>query len=338
MHAYLILPKFILKLESMPVITGNYIPPRIFKNADVATIYSATLRKVDLPVYERERIELSDGDFLDLDWSYVSEGSTKKLVILLHGLAGNTSRPYMKGMARAFNLENWDALGMNFRGCSDELNRFFKSYHAGASDDLAEVITHVLSLKKHKKIALVGFSLGGNMLMKYLGESRSLPDEIIGSVGVSVPCDLAGSLGAINRMRNFVYSKRFELNLKEHLQARARKFPKQLSKEKIEACKSLRDIDDLYTSKAHGYQDATDYYQKTSAVGFLQHINKPCLIINAGNDTFLSEKCYPYEIAKNSDNLHLEVPSYGGHVGFVTINSLFYHEKRAVEFIVSLQD
>ena len=317
----------------MPVITGNYIPPGIFKNADVSTIYSATLRKVELPLYERERIELSDGDFLDLDWSYCKHRDTDKLVILLHGLAGNASRPYMKGMARAFNNIRWNVAAMNFRGCSEELNRHFRSYHAGASDDLAEVITHVLSLKRYSKIALVGFSLGGNMMLKYLGENRSIPREIVGATGVSVPCDLEGSLGAINRMRNFVYSKRFELNLKQHLYARAQKFPDYISKEKISSCNSLRDIDDLYTSRAHGYKDASDYYKKVSANGFLTEIKTPTLLINAENDSFLSAGCYPYKIAEDSKNLFLEVPPYGGHVGFVTSTSIYYHEKRATDFI-----
>ena len=320
----------------MPLIKGNYIPPGIFKNADASTIYAATLRKVRIPAFERERIDISDGDFIDLDWSYNGADSSDKLVILLHGLAGNADRPYMKGMAHAFNLKGWDAVGMNFRGCSEELNRLYKSYHAGASDDLAEVMTHVLSLKKYKKIALVGFSLGGNMLMKYLGEDRSRPKEIVGAVGVSVPCDLAGSLGAINRMRNFVYSKRFELNLKQHLYDRAEKFPDRLEKKQISACSSLRDIDDLYTSKAHGFKDAADYYDKCSALQFLEGIEKPTLIINAKNDSFLSEACYPAEIARESDNLHLETPVYGGHVGFVTKEPIYYHERRAVEFIESL--
>ena len=320
----------------MPVILGNYIPPGIFKSGDASTIYAATLRKVEIPVLERERIELSDGDFIDIDWSYTKERDSENLVILLHGLAGNAERPYMKGMARAFNLNNWAAAGMNFRGCSEELNRLYKSYHAGASEDLAEVMSHVLSLKKYKKIALVGFSLGGNMLMKYLGEDRRLPDELIGAVGISVPCDLSGSLGAINRMRNFVYSKRFELNLKQHLYDRAEKFPGHIDKKDISACSSLRDIDDLYTSKAHGYKDATEYYQKTSALGFLDGIKRPTLMINAENDSFLSDKCYPIEIASSSEFLHLEIPEYGGHVGFVTRDLLYYHEKRAVDFIKSL--
>ncbi|MDX1760765.1 MAG: alpha/beta fold hydrolase [Christiangramia sp.] len=319
----------------MPLIRDNYIPSGIFKNADVSTIYSATLRKVEIPVYERERIELSDGDFLDIDWSYSTETSDK-LVILLHGLAGESGRPYMKGMAKAFNLKNWDALAMNFRGCSEELNRLYRSYHAGASDDLAEVITHTLSLKKYNKIMLAGFSLGGNIMLKYLGENRSRPEEIIGGVAVSVPCDLAGSLGAINRMRNFVYSKRFELNLKQHLYERAEKFPDRLDKKEISACKSLRDIDDLYTSKAHGYKNAADYYKKASSLNFLSDIQKPTLIISAANDTFLSEKCYPKEIASESENLYLEIPQYGGHVGFVTSSDIFYHEQRAIEFMESL--
>ncbi len=320
----------------MPVIPGKYIPPGIFKSADASTIYAATLRKVEIPVFERERIELSDGDFLDIDWSYTNKRDSEKLVILLHGLAGRSDRPYMKGMARAFNLKDWTAVAMNFRGCSDELNRLYKSYHAGASDDLAEVLTHVLSLDEYKKIALVGFSLGGNMLMKYLGENRSLPTQIIGAVGVSVPCDLSGSLGAINRTRNFIYSKRFELNLKQHLYERARKFPDRLNKKDISACSSLRDIDDLYTSRAHGFKNASEYYKKASAVNFLEGIRKPTLMLNAENDSFLSENCYPAMIAANSEFLHLEIPKYGGHVGFVTQSQIYYHEKRAVEFIESL--
>ena len=319
----------------MPLVKENYNPPGIFRSADASTIYAATLRKVDL-IYKRERIELSDGDFLDLDWSYSEEKDSKNIVILLHGLAGRSDRAYMKGMAKTFNKNNWDALAMNFRGCSEELNRLYRSYHAGASEDLAEVITHVLSLQKYSNIALVGFSLGGNMLMKYMGEDRSRPKEIIGAVGVSVPCDLSGSLGAINRMRNFVYSKRFELNLKEHLKIRAEEFPDLLKKKDISNCRSLRDIDDLYTSKAHGYKDASDYYQQTSANNFLKGIEKPVLMINAKNDSFLSGKCYPLEIAHNSELLHLEMPEYGGHVGFVTKRSMYYHEKRALDFIASL--
>ncbi|TQI69183.1 hypothetical protein JM79_0053 [Gramella sp. Hel_I_59] len=320
----------------MPLLSSNYHPTGIFKNADASTIYAGKLRKVDLS-YTRERITISDGDFIDLDWSKSKEDS-EMLVILLHGLAGSADRPYMQGMALAFNNLQWDSVAMNFRGCSEEMNRFFQSYHAGASDDLAEVITHVLSLKKYKKIALVGFSLGGNLLMKYLGEQRSRPKEIIGAAGVSVPCDLAGSLGAINRMRNFIYSKRFEINLKQHLNKRAELFPDHLDKSKVASCNSLRDIDELYTSRAHGYKNADDYYAQASAQNFLEDIEVPTLLISAKNDSFLSPGCYPEEVAENSENIHLEMPAFGGHVGFVTRTNVYYHEKRVTEFISSLLD
>lgn len=317
----------------MPIIEGNYIPPQIFKSADASTIYAAVLRKVEAPVYERERIELSDGDFLDLDWSYQQDEKTRKVAILLHGLAGNANRVYMKGMAKALNARGWDVAAMNFRGCSDELNRYFKSYHAGASEDLAEVITHILALKKYEAISILGFSLGGNIVLKYLGENRSLPSQIKSAACFSVPCDLQGSLGAITRMRNFVYSKRFELNLKEHLRARAEKFPKEISKQEIDACGSILEIDELYTSQAHGFENASDYYKRASANNFLENIKIPTYLISARNDTFLSEACYPFEIARKSPYIHLEVPQYGGHMGFVLNAPLYYHEQQAVEFL-----
>ncbi|MFV8225459.1 YheT family hydrolase [Christiangramia aquimixticola] len=320
----------------MPVISSQYKPSGIFKNADVSTIFAGKLRKVEHSPYKRERIQISDGDFIDLDWSSSPSGNSKNLIVILHGLAGSTDRPYMRGMARAFNKNNWDAVGMNFRGCSEELNHHYRSYHAGASEDLAEVVSHLLTKQDYDKIALVGFSLGGNMLMKYLGENRSRPGNLIGAIGVSVPCDLAGSLGAINRNRNFLYSKRFEINLKQHLLARAVKFPTKLDKKLVASCKSLRDIDELYTSKAHGFKNADDYYQKNSAINFLEDIQIPVLMINALNDSFLSPGCYPTKIATASKYLHLETPRHGGHVGFVTTSDLYYHEKRAVEFIQSL--
>lgn len=317
----------------MPIVKGNYIPPGIFKSADASTIYAAVLRKVEIPLYERERIELSDGDFLDLDWSYQKEKATRKVAILLHGLAGNANRVYMKGMAKALNAQGWDVAAMNFRGCSDELNRYFKSYHAGASEDLAEVITHVLTMERYEKISIVGFSLGGNIVLKYLGENRSIPSQIKAAACFSVPCDLQGSLGAITRMRNFVYSKRFELNLKEHLRSRAEKFPKEITKKEIDACGSILEIDELYTSQAHGFKNASDYYKRSSANNFLGNIRIPTYLISAENDTFLSRACYPFEIARKSEYIHLEVPRYGGHMGFVLNQPFYYHEQKAAAFL-----
>lgn len=319
----------------MPLLKSTYKPSALYRSADVNTIYAATLRTVKLPPFVRERIILSDGDFLDLDWSHSKGAENRKVAVLLHGLAGSADRPYMKGMARNLNKYGWDTVSVNLRGCSEELNKYFKSYHGGSSYDLADVVDHIINLEKYDHIALVGFSLGGNILLKYLGEDRIVPKEVMAGVAISVPCDLAGSLGEINRTRNFLYSKRFELKLKEMLLKRAKKFPAQLSKQEVEACTSLKDIDELYTSKAHGFENAEDYYKKNSSRQFLENIKRPTLIISAKDDSFLSQSAYPVKEAENSPYLHLEIPEYGGHVGFVLPGPEFYSEKRAVEFLES---
>lgn len=320
----------------MPLRSSTYKPTGIFRNGDINTIYASTIRNVAIPPSVRERILLSDGDFIDLDWNHSEESGTNKLVIMLHGLGGNSTRPYMKGMAHTFLTSGWDTASMNLRGCSEELNRLFRSYHAGVSEDLEEVILHIVKKKKYPTIGLVGFSLGGNIVLKYLGEGRNIPQEIKGAVSVSVPCDLAGSLGKINQMRNFIYSKRFELKLKSDLLQRAKRFPEQLGVHEIQKCQSLRDIDDLYTSKAHGFKNADDYYAKNSSLQFLSYIQIPTLLISAKNDSFLCPSSYPVTAAKNSDYLHLQMPSYGGHVGFVLPGAHYYHEKEARGFLNSV--
>lgn len=320
----------------MPLLKSTYIAPRLFRNPHVATIYSATLRKVNFLTQQRERLELEDGDFLDLDRSFASEGQGKKLLILLHGLAGNAQRVYMKGMAKTFADAGWDTAAMNFRSCSGEINRLYRSYNAGATEDLEAVISHILAKENYKEIALVGFSLGGNLLLKYLGENSNLPSQIKAAVAVSTPCDLGASLRELSETRNIIYSKRFVRNLKKELLNRHLAFPEEIKKEQITSCNSLLAIDELYTSKAHGYKDAADYYRQCSCLQFLPNIKVPTLLINAQNDSFLSPSSYPMEIAENSQFLHLETPIHGGHVGFIQNKNNYYHEARALEFVERL--
>lgn len=322
----------------MPLIKSTYTAPRLFRNAHFSTIYSSTLRKVAFSTTQRDRIELEDGDFLDLDRSFSSEGNCEKLVILLHGLAGNAQRPYMKAMAKIFSEDGWDTAAMNFRSCSGEMNRLYRSYNAGATEDLEAVLNHISAEKKYTEIALVGFSLGGNLMLKYLGENPDISLEIKSAVAVSTPCDLGASLEELSQTRNIIYSKRFVRNLKKELFRRHLAFPEQITKEEIAGCNSLLAIDELYTSKAHGYKNAADYYQKCSSLQFLANIQIPTLIINAENDSFLSDTSYPVEIAKNSDNLHLEIPAHGGHVGFIQNKKTYYHEERALEFVQSFSE
>lgn len=317
----------------MPIVTSTYKPPYFFRNSHVSTIYPNLIRNIKGVSQKRERIELDDGDFIDVDWSYANDQNLDNLTIIIHGLEGNTQRQYMLGLSKQLNQNNWNVAAINLRNCSGEVNRHYRSYNAGASEDLDTIIQYILDTYSYTSITLSAFSLGGNLMLKYLGEERVIPNQIKAAVGISVPCDLYNSLVAINRPHNYIYQKRFLMNLKTKLLERQKVFPEKISKEDILACKSLIDIDNLYTSKAHGYQDAMEYYAKCSSLQFLQNINIPTLIINAKNDSFLGETCYPIEKAKQNSNLFLEMPDYGGHVGFYLTGDAYYSEYRTIDFL-----
>lgn len=317
----------------MPVIESKYKPPFLFRNYHLSTVYASMIRKVSGVEQIRERLELPDGDFLDLDWSY-STGASKKLLIILHGLEGNSQRPYVLGMADKFNKAGWDAVAINFRGCSGEINRLYRSYNAGASEDLREVIASITAKNKYETISITGFSLGGNLMLKYLGEGNILPEELKAAVAISTPCDLYLSLKKLEEPQNWIYSRRFVKKLKKQLLLRGSLFPDQLDPEEVNACKDLYSIDDLYTGKAHGFKNAKDYYQKSSSLNFIPNIGIPTLLINAKNDGFLSRNSSPDEIAESHPFFYLERPDYGGHVAFLQKKKTTYTEDRALEFIL----
>lgn len=316
----------------MPIISSDYNPPFLFKNGHFSTIYPNLLRKIDDVLQKRERVELPDGDFIDLDWSYTKQ-KTDKLAILIHGLEGNAQRQYILGLARLLNSEGYDCASVNLRNCSGEVNRLYKSYNAGVSDDLAEIIEHIIRTYQYQDISICGFSLGGNITLKYLGEGRNVPSQVKSAVAVSVPCDLYDSLTEINKPKNIIYQKRFIRHLKVKLLERQSVFPDQISKSAIHSCNSLIEIDNLYTSIAHGYKNAMDYYAKCSSKPFLFNVMVPTLIINAENDSFLGSSCYPVKEAKQNPLLFLETPKNGGHVGFYLPGAVYYNEQRTLKFL-----
>jgi len=318
----------------MPLIQSHYKPSFLFKNGSVSTVYSGLWRPKIILHQQRERITLNDDDFLDLDWSFASKPSNK-LIILLHGLEGNAQRLYVVGVAKYFNDNGVDALCVNFRGCSGEDNTKYYSYHSGATSDLHEVVQHAITLNRYEDIYINGFSLGGNVTLKYLGEQKfEIPKQIKGAMAVSVPCSLYGSCVELHKFKNYPYALMFLTTLKNKLRQKHQKFPEQLQPEDIKSINTLKDFDDVYTSKAHGFKDAMDYYTKCSSLQFLENINVKTLVLNALNDTFLSSDCYPYAIAKTNKHLYLETPKNGGHVGFVGKRNVFYNEIRALEFLV----
>jgi predicted alpha/beta-fold hydrolase len=316
----------------MPLLSSSYRPELFFRNGHLATIYSALLRKVEGPEQMRERITLQDGDFLDLDWS-LSASPTDRVLILLHGLEGNAQRPYMLGSASLFSARGYDVCSVNLRGCSGVPNRLFRSYHSGATEDLDAVLKHVLGMRKFKKIFLKGFSLGGNLILKFLGEHPNYSDRIVGAVAISVPCDLHDSLLQLNKAKNWLYAKRFLSSLREKVREKQKRFPGRITTEEVDKIRSLKDFDDLYTSRAHGFTDAVDYYTRCSSLRFLEGIRVPTLLLNARNDSFLGPRCYPVEVCRNHSDLYFENPVYGGHVGFVGEGSYYYSERRSLEFL-----
>lgn len=316
----------------MPLVETTYKPPLWAKNGNIATIYSGLIRGVKDLNQTRERLNLDDGDFIDLDWSY-SDLPSRKVIILLHGLEGHAQRPYITGTAKLFTNEGIDAVGVNYRGCSGEPNLLYRSYHSGATEDLDAVVKHLVSLNKYDSIYIKGISLGANMALKYVGEGNDLPKELKAVIAISTPCDLEGSCNALLSLRNRPYAIRFLDHLKNKLKPKLQQFPDQISKQDFDSIRTLIDFDHVYTSRAHGFKDAYDYYEQSSCRQFLPEIKVPSLIINALNDGFLSSSCFPVKEGKNNPNIHLEMPKYGGHVGFITSKGFYYNEQRAFDFI-----
>ena len=180
---------------------------------------------------------------------------------------------------------------------------------------------------------MVGFSLGGNVILKYLGEGRKIPKQINKAVAISTPIHLKGSLESLDKFYNKVYSTSFLVDLRNKYKQKMEQFPEKMSLADLKKIKSLYDFDNIYTAPANGYANANEYYAKSSSLQFLPNIKIPVLILNAKNDTFLSPECYPYDIAENHNNIFLETPKYGGHVAFHISNSVYYSETRTLEFL-----
>jgi predicted alpha/beta-fold hydrolase len=304
---------------------SDYNPPRLLFNKHLETIYPALFRKVNIKGFRRERISTPDGDFLDLDW--LDNPQSNNLVIISHGLEGNSQRPYVKGMAKVFSDAGYNVIAWNYRGCSEEMNSTLRFYHSGATDDLDVVVKH--GAQKFRSIFLVGFSLGGNINLKYLGENKN---SVAGAAVFSVPLNLHSSCEKISKPDNFIYSSRFLKSLKKKVISKSM-LMKGIDINGIERITTLKDFDDRYTAPLHGFRDAMHYYESCSSLYFLKDIRVPTLIVNAKNDPFLSEDCYPGNL--NNPSINFESPKHGGHVGFATFNQngVYWSELRALQFI-----
>ncbi len=319
----------------MPIIhPSTYVPPRLLRNAHLQTIYPTLCRRVARVRYVRERIETPDGDFLDLDWAPRGAAPARGLVIISHGLEGSSASHYVRGMAHAVRSAGWDALAWNYRGCSGEPNRLLRSYHSGATGDLATVVQHALA--RHARLALVGFSMGGNLTLKYLGEAgAAVHPGVVAAVAFSAPCDLGASSRRIGHPSNRLYMARFLLSLRRKLIAKRRVLPGRIDLTGYHRMRTFKDFDDRYTAPFNGFRDAEDYWTQASSRPYLPRIRVPTLIVSARNDPFLTPECFPEEEAAASEWLHLEAPLEGGHVGFASFrpDGRYWSEVRVLDFI-----
>jgi predicted alpha/beta-fold hydrolase len=277
-----------------------------------------------------------DGDFLDLDFA-PEVGPEAPLVVVLHGLGGFTRRPYMLAAYRALADRRLQAVGLNFRGCSGELNRLPRLYHSGETGDLGFVVDTLRSRFPDRPLGVLGFSLGGNVLLKYLGE-RGDASPVAAGVTISVPFDLAaGSRRLEEGVMGRAYTRYFLKDLKAKALGKAHLVRPHIDLDAALAAETIWAFDDVATAPLHGFDDAADYYARSSSKYFLDRIRTPALLIQSRNDPF-----FPYDptlecSARHSDYLVSAFCDHGGHVGFVAgarpWAPLFWAETEAARFL-----
>ncbi|WP_461208715.1 hydrolase [Desulfocurvus sp. DL9XJH121] len=321
----------------MPVIHESAYQPKALhlRSGHLQTLTPVLLRPRPEVDFQRTRLELDDGDFLDLDWS-PAPGEGGRLALVIHGLEGHSRRKYVRGMVRALNAAGWDCVAMNHRGCSGEMNRLPRFYHSGETDDVHAALTHALDRGGYERAALVGFSMGANQILKYLGEDPGrLPKELAAAVSVSAPCALDACCRVLETGFAQVYQAYLLRSLKAKVRAKHALFPDSLSLAGLAGMRTFRQFDDTYTAPLAGYADASDYYARCSSLQFLDSIRTPVLVLNAKDDPFLAPECYPREQALASAWIYLETPESGGHVGFALngASGPYWDERRAVEFL-----
>ncbi|MDR6715391.1 putative alpha/beta-fold hydrolase [Pseudomonas hunanensis] len=326
----------------MPSPTDRFRPATGLANPHLQTLWGPLWRK--LPAFERkrERLWLADGDFLDLDW-HGPHQLDAPLVLVLHGLTGSSSSPYVKGLQQALQARGWASVALNWRGCSGEPNLLARSYHSGASEDLAETIRHLRAQRPLAPLYAVGYSLGGNVLLKYLGESGSA-SQLQAAVAVSVPFRLDQCADRIGLGFSKVYQAHFMREMLAYVQDKQRHFRDQGHHDRlaeIERLGSLRnlrtfwDFDGKVTAPLNGYSDVHDYYRRASSRYYLGENRTPTLIIHASDDPFVFGHSLPTadELAPQTQ---FELHSRGGHVGFVD-GSLrkpgYYLERRIPQWL-----
>jgi len=306
--------------------------------AHLRTLWGKMIRLRHHVDTRRERWDTPDGDFLNIDRLDARAGQPR--LVILHGLEGSSNSHYARGLLAAARSRGWAADVLLFRSCGGEPNRLLRSYHSGETGDLDFALRKLIAAQPNQSIVLTGVSLGGNVLLKWLGEQGGCaPPQIVGAVAVSVPFDLAR--GSMHLQRGFsrLYESYFLRSLRKKALAKAARFPGRLDPVAIARSSTLWDFDDAVTAPIHGFRDARDYYEQSSSIRWLEHVRVPTLLLNAVDDPFLPASVLDEvrTIARTNPALHIEFVDKGGHVGFISgvapWRPLYYAEARAIEFL-----
>lgn len=318
----------------MPLVESTFKPSAIVRNATLQTVLPSIARRTAMQPFFREILELADGDMLELDWLRSNQTT---LAVINHGLEGSTKSSYVRGMAHALQLAGFDVLAWNMRGCGSARNRLATWYHSGQSDDLRAVLAYAHS-KHIGPIVLIGFSVGGNILLKYLGEERrSISPRIKAAVAISVPMDLRGSADVLAKPSNALYMRYLLKPLRSRMIEKAARFPELFNLSGLSEMRTFREFDARFTAPLHGFDSVDHYWDSCSSKHYLAGISIPTLAVSALDDPFLSPECFPSEEARSSRSLYLETPQHGGHVGFISSLNLrtTWIEERTVQFLTN---
>jgi hypothetical protein len=318
-----------------------FVPAPLLGHPDAQTIFANLWRPRPGPPVARVRWELPDGDFLDLDRTTTLPPGAP-LAVICHGLEGSSEAPYVRGLARALASRGVASALLNFRTCGGELNRLPRNYHSGDTGDLALVVDRLAAERPGRPLLLAGFSLGGNVVVKYLGERGDrLPAELRGGVAISVPFDLAACSRRIDGPGRlmWIYRQRFMRRLQRKAAAKARRFPGHFDAAAVARATTFAEFDELVTAPLHGFASRHDYYARSSSGPFLEGVRRPLLALAANDDPMVPAETLPVALAAANPAVRLVVSAQGGHTAFVDgwpVRPGFWAERTAADELAAL--
>lgn len=335
------------KILTAPALVAEFKPAFWLPDGHSQTLWRKFAGAKPVP-HRRQRLELSDGDFIDLDWAepeLVDQANEANLVLILHGLCGCSESSYVLALQQELLRRGTTSVVMNLRGCSGEINRKARTYHSGVSDDLAEVFGQLKGKYPNQRIGIVGYSLGANILLKWLGEEGNNHDSTgeISAVAVSTPFTLAKCSQAMLSGGPRIYGRYFTRRLMESLLLKKQQFQQhgnEAELDKLQRLKGLETIsniwefDDRVTAPLHGFADAQDYYQQCSSINYLSDITANTLLIQSANDPMIPLSALP-DPDELPATVTLELSPKGGHVGFIAGLRKTWLEPRIADFLLT---